>query len=86
MHGRSELLTGIMDWVSKTCAKENPDVTIAPDTPLVRGDLMTSLDFLRLVFFLEEKYGVKIHVDDMVSENFATPNAITDLIERTLAA
>ena len=47
---------------------------------------MSSLDFLNLVFFLGEKYGVKIHVDDGTPENFETPKAIADLVERTSAA
>ncbi|AHE97602.1 hypothetical protein THITH_04265 [Thioalkalivibrio paradoxus ARh 1] len=45
--------------------------------------MMDSLDFLNLVAFLEERYGIKIDSDALTPENFETPTTIVALVERS---
>lgn len=46
------------------------------DTPLIQSGLLDSLSLLKLVVFIEEKFGLKLKADEIVPENFDTINAI----------
>jgi acyl carrier protein len=52
---------------------------LAPDAQLLDGAL-DSLDILRLVVFVEERYSIRIDDDDLVPENFATVDALAGLL------
>lgn len=51
------------------------------DYPLIEKGLLTSLQVMELVMFMEENFGVTIEDDDIVEENFATVNHIAGLVE-----
>lgn len=51
------------------------------DYPLIEKGLLTSLQVMELVMFMEENFGVIIEDDDIVEENFATVNHIAGLVE-----
>ncbi|MDN5697259.1 MAG: acyl carrier protein [Rubrobacter sp.] len=52
------------------------------DYPLIEKGLLTSLQVMELVMFIEGEYGVTIEDDDIVEENFATVNDVVGLIEQ----
>jgi acyl carrier protein len=53
--------------------------TLAPDEPLLNGAL-DSIDVLRLVVFVEERYDTKIEDDELVPENFETVRSLAALL------
>lgn len=57
-------------------------VELGDDTDLIEAGLLTSLDVVGLVVFLEERFGVEIPPEDVVEEHFATLSDIAGLITR----
>ncbi len=61
---------------------DRPEVNLTPDLPLLEERLMDSLQLMQLVVFLEEKFGLRIDITDLVIENFASINTISAFIEK----
>ncbi len=54
---------------------------ISPDESLVSSGVIDSLALLRLIAFLEEKFGVTVNDDEVVPENFESVNVIKAFVE-----
>ena len=68
--------TIINDYISRELV---PDVALLPlanDTSLLDSGILDSLSLLRLVVFLEERFGITMGDTDLLPENFASVNAI----------
>ena len=52
-----------------------------PDQSLVKSGILDSLALLRLINFIEERFGVKIEDGEVMPENFDSINVIKALIE-----
>ena len=59
----------------------NQKTKIDPDASLITSGIVDSLALLRLITFLEERFGVTIEDEEVVPENFETLNVIKGLIE-----
>lgn len=59
----------------------DPGVALAGDAPLIEGGVIDSLGIIQLVKVIEEHFGIEIDVEDVVEDNFATVDAITELVE-----
>ncbi|HNB50982.1 MAG TPA: acyl carrier protein [Anaerolineales bacterium] len=57
---------------------------IGPDESLVASGILDSLALLRMISFLEEKFGVTVNDDEVVPENFETINVIKSFVEARL--
>ncbi len=68
----------LIDYISTEIAYDRSD-RLQPDEQLLDGAL-DSLDILRLVVFVEERYSITIGDDDLVPENFATVVALAELL------
>ncbi|WP_006749115.1 acyl carrier protein [Thioalkalivibrio paradoxus] len=79
----SDITESVIGWIRQNCARGGQAIQVDPDTPLLAENLMDSLDFLNLVAFLEERYGIKIDSDALTPENFETPTTIVALVERS---
>jgi acyl carrier protein len=53
--------------------------TLGPDDPLLDGAL-DSIDALKLVVFVEERYSIRFDDDDLVPQNFDTITTLADLV------
>jgi acyl carrier protein len=49
---------------------------IKNDTALIESGILDSLSILKLVLFIEDRFGVKVSPEDVVPENFETVEAI----------
>ena len=56
--------------------------SIAPDKNLLGSGILDSMGLLKLVAFLEDRYGFETSEDDIVPENFGTLEKIRDFVER----
>ncbi len=54
------------------------------DYPLLERRTIDSLDTLRLIDFIEEKFAIRLADEDVVPTNFATLRAMTELVARTI--
>lgn len=58
---------------------EDPD-SLDLDTPLISGGILDSISTVKLVTFLEEKYGIEFQAHEIGSDNLET----LELIARTV--
>jgi acyl carrier protein len=79
------IVDGIIAWIEENINASKPNTKISPETPLLDEGLMTSLDYLHLVFFLEERHSIKFDIEELTPENFGTPVTIAALDERRMA-
>ena len=73
-----EIETELADYICRDIAYDRID-TLGPDEPLLNGAL-DSTDVLRLVVFVEDRYGITIADDELIPENFATVRALAALL------
>ncbi len=55
-----------------------------PDSSLINSGVIDSLALLRLITFIEEKFGVTVDDTEVVPENFETINIMKGFIEAKL--
>jgi methoxymalonate biosynthesis acyl carrier protein len=53
---------------------------ISEDEPLIENGLLTSLQTVELVMFMEDKFGIMIEDEELNEENFASTRAIAELV------
>jgi acyl carrier protein len=68
--------TVINDYVSRELVQDPALLPLADDTSLLETGILDSLGLLRLVVFLEERFGISMGDTDLLPENFASVNAI----------
>jgi acyl carrier protein len=56
------------------------DREVSGDEPLISSGLLTSLQTVELVLFLDEHFGIEITDEEFVEENFQTVDAISRLV------
>jgi acyl carrier protein len=54
---------------------------VANDEPLIENGVMTSLQTVELVTYLEDEFGIMIEDDEFDEENFASVDSIATLVE-----
>ena len=74
--------TQLTQFISNTFLKDKGDVDLAPDDNLLLSGLLSSLDVVRLVSYIEKESGIKIKPGEITLKNFKTINAIGQFVER----
>ncbi len=68
--------TVINDYISRELVQDPALLPLADETPLLESGILDSLTLLRLVVFLEERFGIAMGDADLLPENFASVNTI----------
>ena len=55
------------------------------DISLLQTGVMDSMGLFRLIFFLQETYGVKVPDDELLAENFESISSIAGYVERKMS-
>ena len=58
---------------------------VANDEPLIDNGVMTSLQTVELVTFLEDEFGIMVEDEEFDEENFGSVDAIATLVESKTA-
>jgi acyl carrier protein len=66
----------INDYISRELVQDPARLPLADDESLLESGILDSLSLLRLVVFLEERFGITVGDTDLLPENFASVNAI----------
>ncbi len=53
---------------------------VSPDEPLIENGVLTSLQTVELVTFLEERFGIMVEDEEFDEENFGSVEAIANLV------
>ena len=72
-----------MDAILEILAKIRPEFDYGDSSHFIEDGLLDSFDIITLTSMLEEKYDVKIDGLDIVPENFASVEAMKDLIRKS---
>jgi acyl carrier protein len=70
----------LRSYIENEMAASIPDGGLMPDTPLIESGLVDSLGLFKLIAFMEDNLDVSVAPEEIVFENFATVNAIVDLV------
>ena len=57
-----------------------------PDIDLLEEGLIDSLDYIELLLWIEEAFGLKMSPSELTREEMATPNRIIAVVEKRLAS
>ena len=68
--------TVINDYISRELVQDPALLPLATTTSLLESGILDSLSLLRLVVFLEERFGITMGDADLLPENFASVDAI----------
>jgi acyl carrier protein len=68
--------TVINDYISRELVQDPALLPLADETSLLESGILDSLSLLRLVVFLEERFGLTVGDANLLPENFASVNAI----------
>lgn len=55
---------------------------LTEDTDLIEEGIVDSMGLMRIVTFLEDRSGIRVPDDEVGPDNFATVNAIVELVDR----
>ena len=78
--------TLISTYITQELAYDQPGLVLTDDFELVGQGMIDSMDLLRLITFIEQKFNINLTPEDMQFENFATLHAITAFVlQRTIA-
>jgi methoxymalonate biosynthesis acyl carrier protein len=61
---------------------KSKDVVLTDDRHLIRDGLINSIDVMRLITFMTERFGLTLKEDDFNLENFETLASIYALVEK----
>ncbi len=66
----------INDYISRELVQDAAMLPLGNATPLLETGVLDSLSLLRLVLFIEERFGIAVDDVDLVPEHFASVDAI----------
>ena len=76
-----QLKTMIRDYVVKEYLEEGDDREIGETTPLITGGILDSLATMKLIMFLEERYGITMQAHEADAEHLDTVALIEQLVQ-----
>ena len=71
-----------MNRLKKILSELHPEVDLDAPHQLVEDRILDSIDIVTLVGEIDEVYGVRVPVEELTPENFASIQAIYEMIER----
>ena len=74
----------LLDMMEELCGDEI--VREDPDIDLLEEGLIDSLDYIELLLWIEEAFGLKMSPSELTREEMATPNRIINVVEKRLAS
>lgn len=77
-----EIVSVVKRFIVDELLYAGPGASLGPDDSLVSTGLLDSLALLKLLLFLETRFGVKVDDRDVVPANFDTLNRIVGFVER----
>ena len=80
--GTEQVVPEIRGWLrdNVTGGRDIPE-----DEPIIENGVLTSLQTVELVMFLEERFGIMVEDEELDEENFGSVNAIARLVAGKIA-
>jgi methoxymalonate biosynthesis acyl carrier protein len=77
MATRFDVAPEIREWLKQNVTGGRE---VADDEPLIENGVLTSLQTVELVMFLEERFGIVIEDEEFDEENFGSIEAMSELV------
>jgi methoxymalonate biosynthesis acyl carrier protein len=80
--GTEQVVPEIRGWLREnvTGGRDIPE-----DEPIIENGVLTSLQTVELVMFLEDRFGIMVEDEELDEENFGSVNAIARLVAGKMA-
>ena len=78
----TDIETTLLDFVRTELVDEAEASHIEPETDLLSSGLVASLGVMRLVQFIEQRFGITVPPEDLVIENFIDIATLGGYLER----
>jgi methoxymalonate biosynthesis acyl carrier protein len=80
--GTEQVVPEIRGWLrdNVTGGRDIPE-----DEPIIENGVLTSLQTVELVMFLEDRFGIMVEDEELDEENFGSVNAIAGLVAGKMA-
>ena len=75
-----DVKTGIKDFILKEFLPGEDPAELTDTTPLITGGILDSIATLKLVMFIEERYGISLQAHEVDAEHLDTISQIAQLI------
>ena len=75
-----DVKAGIKDFILKEFLPGEDPAELADTTPLITGGILDSIATLKLVMFIEERYGISLQAHEVDAEHLDTISQIAQLI------
>lgn len=85
MRSEAEIRGALRQWIL-TRAQAGSDRVLHDDTPILEPGLLSSLDVVELILFIESLRGAEVEVDRIEPEALTDLNALYDAFFRARAA
>ena len=67
-------------WIKSEPLSDRPEVVIDDDTELLASGYIDSLDMMRLVAFIEERFAVQLPEEQLISNHFRSVTTLAKLV------
>ena len=79
----SEIIASTLNsYITTELVTKSELLPLKNETRLIESGILDSLSLLKLVLFIEKKFGLKVEPDELVPENFETIGTICTFISR----
>ena len=72
----------LRQWVAEEALAGRPDVALDDNTELLKSGYLDSLLMLRLVAYMEERFGVEVPDEEVLPAHFRNVAAMTALVRK----
>ena len=76
-----EIRTAVHDYILRQFLPGEDPSELTDETPLITGGILDSISTLKLVVFLEERFGVTVEAHEAGVENLDSVGRIASLVE-----
>jgi acyl carrier protein len=77
-----DIKTTVHDYILREFLPGEDPSELKDDTPLITGGILDSISTLKLVVFLEEKFGVQLEAFEAGADHLDSVTSIAELIQR----
>jgi len=80
-----EIESSLRDYITREAGGKGDLPKIEGTTRLIDSGILDSLSVLRVVIFIEERFGIKVSADEVIPANFETLGAMVEFVRRKRA-
>ena len=76
---QSEILDDVKSYISGEVL-DGKDIGLDGSTPLLEWGIINSIEMMRIVSFIQDRFSVKVSADKILPDNFKNLTSITNLV------